>query len=195
MLFGLPERFIGFKLPLIGELRPKLEGRTLRLPEGQPMTLFGLTNRDGSWLNGGLTFHRTLPDDRKPAVATVQLASQSALGGGLMNANWTANVPSGYALELRTGGSEVKSSHVSCFPTVGEESVAYWITCHWVSFRKGKPIYLDTALALKQLEALAANGPLQVTNGHPRTLFAVTNALGESYSLAIELLSAHDVAP
>ena len=195
MLFGLPERFIGFKLPLIGELRPKLEGRTLRLPEGQPMTLFGLTNSDGSWLNGGLTFHRTLPDDRKPAVATVQLASQSALGGGLMNANWTANVPSGYALELRTGGSEVKSSHVSYFPTVGEESVAYWITCHWVSFRKGKPIFLDTAPALKQLEALAANGPLQVTNGHPRTLFAVTNALGETYSLAIELLSAHDVAP
>lgn len=81
MLFHLPESFIGFKLPLIGELRPKLEGRTLRLPEGQPMTLFGLTNRDGSWLNGGLTFHRTLPDDRKPAVAIVQLASQSDLGG------------------------------------------------------------------------------------------------------------------
>ena len=196
MLFGLPERFIGFKLPLIGELRPKLEGRTLRLPEGQPMTLFGLTNRDGSWLNGGLTFHRTLPDDRKPAVAIVQLASQSDLGGRLMSANWTANVPSGYALELRPGGSEVKSSHVSCFPTVGEESVAYWISWHWLSIiRKGKPICFDTALALKQLEALAANGPLQVTNGHPRTLFAVTNALGESYSLAIELLSAKDTDP
>lgn len=195
MLFGLPERFIGFKLPLIGELRPKLEGRTLRLPEGQPMTLFGLTNRDGSWLNGGLTFHRTLPDDRKPAVATVQLPRQSSDDGKIMSANWTANVPSGYALELRPGGSEVKSSHVSCFPTVGEESVAYWIDCHWVSFRKGQPILFDTALALKQLEALAANGPLQVTNGHPRTLFAVTNALGESYSLAIELLSAHDVDP
>jgi hypothetical protein len=54
---------------------------------------------------------------------------------------------------------------------------------------------LDTAPALKQLEALAANGPLQVTNGHPRTLFAVTNALGESYSLAIELLSAKDTDP
>ena len=196
MLFGLPERFIGFKLPLIGELRPKLEGRTLRLPEGQPMTLFGLTNRDGSWLNGGLTFHRTLPDDRKPAVAIVQLASQSDLGGRLMSANWTANVPSGYALELRPGGSEVKSSHVSCFPTVGEESVAYWISWHWLSIiRKGKPIYFDTALALKQLEALAAKGPLQVTNGHPRTLFAVTNALGDSYSLAIELLSAKDTDP
>ena len=47
----------------------------------------------------------------------------------------------------------------------------------------------------KQLEALAANGPLRVTNGHPRTLFAVTNALGESYSLAIELLSAKDTDP
>ena len=53
----------------------------------------------------------------------------------------------------------------------------------------------DSAPALKQLEALAANGPLRVTNGHPRTLFAVTNALGESYSLAIELLSAKDTDP
>lgn len=195
MLFGLPERFIGFKLPLIGELRPKLEGRTLRLPEGQPMTLFGLTNRDGSWLNGGLTFYRTLPDDHKPAVATVQLPRQSSAEGKIMSANWTANVPSGYALELRPGGSEVKSSHVSFFPTVGEESVAYWIICHWVSFRKGQPILFDFTPALKQLEALAANGPLLVTNGHPRTLFAVTNALGESYSLAIELLSAKDTDP
>jgi hypothetical protein len=113
----------------------------------------------------------------------------------MMSADWTANVPSGYALELRPGGSEVKSSHVSCFPTVGPESVAFWINFHWLSFRKGQPIFLDTAPALKQLEALAANGPLQVTNGHPRTLFAVTNALGESYSLAIELLSAKDTDP
>ena len=195
MLFHLPERFIGFKLPLIGELRPKLEGRTLRLPEGQPMTLFGLTNRDGSWLNGGLTFHRTLPDDRKPAVATVRLARQSFGDGRMMSADWTANVPSGYVLELRPGGSEVKSSHVSCFPKVGQESVAFSMNCHWLSIRKGQPIFFDTAPALKQLEALAANGPLQVTNGHPRTLFAVTNALGESYSLAIELLSAKDTDP
>jgi hypothetical protein len=195
MLFHLPESFIGFKLPLIGELRPKLEGRTLRLPEGQPMTLFGLTNRDGSWLNGGLTFHRTLPDDRKPAVATVRLASQSSLTSWAINANWTANLPPGYALELRPGGSEVKSSHVSCFPTVGPESVAFWINFHWLAFRKGQPNGFDSALALKQLESLAAAGPLQVTNGHPRTLFAVTNALGESYSLAIELLSAKDTDP
>jgi predicted Ser/Thr protein kinase len=195
MLFHLPESFIGFKLPLIGELRPKLEGRTLRLPEGQPMTLFGLTNRDGSWLNGGLTFHRTLPDDRKPAVATVRLASQSSLTSWAINANWAANLPPGYALELRPGGSEVKSSHVSCFPTVGPESVAFWINFHWLAFRKGQPNGFDSALALKQLESLAAAGPLRVTNGHPRTLFAVTNALGESYSLAIELLSAKDTDP
>ncbi|MCE2828087.1 MAG: hypothetical protein LW626_13580, partial [Verrucomicrobium sp.] len=63
-------------------------------------------------------------------------------------------------------------------------SVAYWINCHWVSFRKGQLILFDFTPALKQLEALAANGPLQVTN-----------ALGESYTLAIELLSAHDVDP
>jgi hypothetical protein len=195
MLFHLPESFIGFKLPLIGELRPKLEGRTLRLPEGQPMTLFGLTNRDGSWLNGGLTFHRTLPDDRKPAVATVRLARQSSGDGRMMSADWTANVPSGYALELRPGGSEVKSSHVSCFPKVGQESVAFSINLHWLSFRKGQPIFFDSAPALKQLESLAAKGPLLVTNGHPRTLFAITNALGESYSLAIELLSAKDTDP
>ena len=195
MLFHLPESFIGFKLPLIGELRPKLEGRTLRLPEGQPMTLFGLTNRDGSWLNGGLTFHRTLPDHRKPAVATVQLASQSSLTSYAINANWTANVPPGYALELRPGGSEAKSSHVSCFPTVGPESVAFWIIFHWLPFREGQPNGFDSALALKQLESLAAAGPLLVTNGHPRTLFAYTNALGESYSLAIELLSAKDTDP
>ncbi len=195
MLFHLPESFIGFKLPLIGELRPKLEGRTLRLPEGQPMTLFGLTNRDGSWLNGGLTFHRTLPDDRKPAVATVRLARQSSGDGRMISADWTANVPPGYALELRPGGSEVKSSHVSCFPKVGQESVAFSINLHWLSFRKGQPIFFDNAPALKQLEALAAAGPLLVTNGHPRTLFAVTNALGESYSLVIELLSAKDTDP
>ena len=36
MVFQLPETFLLFKLPLIEELRPKLEGRTLRLPEGQP---------------------------------------------------------------------------------------------------------------------------------------------------------------
>jgi hypothetical protein len=89
----------------------------------------------------------------------------------------------------------VKSSHVSCFPTVGPESVAFWINFHWLAFRKGQPNGFDSALALKQLESLAAAGPLRVTNGHPRTLFAVTNALGESYSLAIELLSAKDTDP
>jgi len=195
MLFGLPERFIGFKLPLIGELRPKLEGRTLRLPEGQPMTLFGLTNRDGSWLNGGLTFHRTLPDDREPAVATVRSKHQSSFGSGDITTEWTANVPSGYALELRAGGSEAKNGGVFTTTIVGKESVDFEGHSHFYSVRKGEVIFFDTAPALKQLEALAAAGPLRVTNGHPRTLFAVTNALGESYSLAIELLSAKDTDP
>jgi len=195
MLFGLPESFIGFKLPLIGELRPKLEGRTLRLPEGQPMTLFGLTNRDGSWLNGGLTFHRTLPDDREPAVATVRSKHQSSFGSGDITTEWTANVPSGYALELRAGGSEAKNGGVLSTTIVGKESVDFKGHSHFYSFRKGEVVFFDSAPALKQLEALAANGPLLVTNGHPRTLFAVTNALGESYSLAIELLSAKDADP
>ena len=195
MLFGLPESFIGFKLPLVGELRPKLEGRTLRLPEGQPMTLFGLTNRDGSWLNGGLTFHRTLPDDREPAVATVRSKHQSSFGSGDITTEWTANVPSGYALELRAGGSEAKNGGVLSTTIVGKESVDFEGHSHFYSFRKGEVVFFDSALALKQLEALAANGPLRVTNGHPRTLFAVTNALGDSYSLAIELLSAKDTDP
>ncbi len=195
MLFGLPESFIGFKLPLIGELRPKLEGRTLRLPEGQPMTLFGLTNRDGSWLNGGLTFHRTLPDDREPAVATVRSKHQSSFGSGDITTEWTANVPSGYALELRAGGSEAKNGGVFTTTIVGKESVDFEGHSHFYSVRKGEVIFFDTAPALKQLEALAAAGPLRVTNGHPRTLFAVTNALGESYTLAIELLSAKDADP
>ena len=195
MLFGLPESFIGFKLPLIGELRPKLEGRTLRLPEGQPMTLFGLTNSDGSWLNGGLTFHRTLPDDREPAVATVRSKHQSSFGSGDITTEWTANVPSGYALELRAGGSEAKNGGVLSTTIVGKESVDFEGHSHFYSVRKGEVVFFDSAPALKQLEALAANGPLLVTNGHPRTLFAVTNALGDSYSLAIELLSAKDTDP
>jgi hypothetical protein len=195
MLFHLPESFIGFKLPLIGELRPKLEGRTLRLPEGQPMTLFGLTNRDGSWLNGGLTFHRMLPDDRQPAVATLRSKHQSSFGGGDITTEWTANVASGYALELRPGGSEAKNGSVSSTTIVGKESVDFDGHSHFYSVRKGEVVFFDSAPALKQLEALAANGPLLVTNGHPRTLFAVTNALGESYSLAIELLSAKDTDP
>ena len=195
MLFHLPESFIGFKLPLIGELRPKLEGRTLRLPEGQPMTLFGLTNRDGSWLNGGLTFHRMLPDDRQPAVATLRSKHQSSFGGGYITTEWTANVPSGYALELRPGGSEAKNGGVSSTTIVGKESVNFDGHSHFYSVRKGEVVFFDSAPALKQLESLAAAGPLLVTNGHPRTLFAVTNALGESYSLAIELLSAKDADP
>jgi serine/threonine protein kinase len=195
MFFGLPERFIGFKLPLIGELRPKLEGRTLRLPEGQPMTLFGLTNRDGSWLNGGLTFHRMLPDDRQPAVATLRSKHQSSFGDGDITTEWTANVASGYALELRPGGSEAKNGSVSSTTIVGKESVDFDGHSHFYSVRKGEVVFFDSAPALKQLESLAAAGPLLVTNGHPRTLFAVTNALGESYSLAIELLSAKDADP
>jgi predicted Ser/Thr protein kinase len=195
MLFHLPESFIGFKLPLIAELRPKLEGRTLRLPEGQPMTLFGLTNRDGSWLNGDLTFHRMLPDDRQPAVATLRSKSQSSFGRGHVETEWTANVPSGYALELRAGGSAAKNGGFSSTTIVGNESVDFRSDVHLHSVRKGQVILFDNALALKQLESLAATGPLLVTNGHPRTLFAVTNALGESYSLAIELVSYHDEDP
>jgi hypothetical protein len=143
MFFGLPESFIGFKLPLIGELRPKLEGRNLRLPEGQPMTLFGLTNRDGSWLNGGLTFHRMLPDDRQPAVATLRSKHQSSFGGGDITTEWTANVPSGYALELRPGGSEAKNGSVSSTTIVGKESVDFDGHSHFYSVRKGEVVFFD----------------------------------------------------
>jgi hypothetical protein len=152
-------------------------------------------------LAGGLTFRRTLPDDREPAVAAVRLASQRPLGESSISADWTANVPPGHALGLRVGGSEVGRAHIDWsaqrqvhrYPAGGRESVEFRSSCYWISSNDIGGF--DTAPALKQLEALAANGPLQVTNGHPRTLFAVTNALGESYSLAIELLSAHDVDP
>jgi hypothetical protein len=193
--FRLPKNFTGSKPALIEELGLQLEGRTLRLPEGQPMTLFGQTNADGSWCAGGLTFRRTLPDDRKPAKATVRLASQRPLGESSISADWTANVPPGHALGLRIGGSEAGRAHVNWDTDPGRDSISFRCHCFWLQGHHNQGSGFDTAHALKQLEALAANGPLQVTNGHPRTLFAVTNALGESYSLAIELLSAKDTDP
>ena len=193
--FRLPKNFTGSKPALIEELGLQLEGRTLRLPKGHPMTLFGQTNVDGSWLAGGLTFRRTLPEGREPGVAAVRLASQRPLGESSITADWTANVPPGHALGLRVGGSEVRSAHVNWQTDPGRDSVAFHSGCHWIQGIHEKGSGFDTAPALKQLEALAANGPLLVTNGHPRTLFAVTNALGESYSLAIELLSAKDTDP
>ena len=193
--FRLPKNFTGSKPALIEELGLQLEGRTLRLPEGHPMTLFGQTNVDGSWLAGGLTFRRTLPEGREPGVAAVRLASQRPLGESSITADWTANVPPGHALGLRVGGSEVRSAHVNWQTDQGRDSVAFHSGCHWIQGIHEKGSGFDTALALKQLEALAAAGPLLVTNGHPRTLFAVTNALGDSYSLAIELLSAKDTDP
>ena len=195
IVFRLPKNFTGSKAALIEELGLQLEGRTLRLPEGQPTTLFGQTNVDGSWLAGGLTFRRTLPDDREPAVAAVRLASQHPLGESSILADWTGNVPPGHALGLRVGGSEAGRAHVNWDTHPGRNSVAFRGHWHWMAHHHDQGNGFDTALALKQLEALAANGPLQVTNGHPRTLFAVTNALGESYSLAIELLSAKDTDP
>jgi hypothetical protein len=128
-------------------------------------------------------------------VATLRSKHQSSFGGGDITTEWTANVASGYALELRPGGSEAKNGSVSSTTIVGKESVDFDGHSHFYSVRKGEVVFFDSAPALKQLEALAANGPLLVTNGHPRTLFAVTNALGESYSLAIELLSAKDTDP
>ena len=195
MLFSLPENFEGSGPALTEELRFRLAGRTLRLPEGQPLTLFGLTNADGSWCAGGLTFRRTLPEGREPAVAAVRLASQRPLGESSITADWTANVPPGHALGLRIGGSEEGRAHATWDTDPGRDSISFRCHCFWSLGRHNKGSGFDTALALKQLEALAANGPLQVTNGHPRTLFAVTNALGESYSLAIELLSAKDTDP
>jgi serine/threonine protein kinase len=195
IVFRLPKNFTGSKAALIEELGLQLEGRTLRLPEGQPMTLFGQTNVDGSWLAGGLTFRRTLPDDREPAVAAVRLASQHPLGESSITADWTGNVPPGHALGLRVGGSEAGRAHVNWDTHPGRDSISFRCHCFWSQGRHNQGSGFDTAPALKQLEALAANGPLRVTNGHPRTLFAVTNALGESYSLAIELLSAKDTDP
>ena len=193
--FRLPKNFTGSKPALIEELGLQLEGRTLRLPEGHPMTLFGQTNVDGSWLAGGLTFRRTLPEGREPGVAAVRLASQRPLGESSITADWTANVPPGHALGLRIGGSEDGRAHATWDTDPGRDSVAFHGHCFWLQGHHDQGSGFDTALALKQLEALTANGPLLVTNGHPRTLFAVTNALGESYSLAIELLSAKDADP
>ena len=193
--FRLPKNFTGSKPALIEELGLQLEGRTLRLPEGHPMTLFGQTNVDGSWLAGGLTFRRTLPEGREPGVAAVRLASQRPLGESSITADWTANVPPGHALGLRIGGSEEGRAHATWDTDPGRDSVAFHGHCFWLQGHHDQGSGFDTALALKQLEALTANGPLLVTNGHPRTLFAVTNALGESYSLAIELLSAKDADP
>jgi len=195
IVFRLPKNFTGSKQALIEELGLQLEGRTLRLPEGQPLTLFGQTNVDGSWLAGGLTFRRTLPDDREPAVAAVRLASQHPLGESSITADWTGNVPPGHALGLRVGGSEAGRAHVNWQTDQGRDSVAFTGHWHWMVHHHDQGNGFDSAVALKQLESLAAAGPLLVTNGHPRTLFAVTNALGESYSLAIELLSAKDTDP
>ncbi len=195
IVFRLPKNFTGSKQALIEELGLQLEGRTLRLPEGQPLTLFGQTNVDGSWLAGGLTFRRTLPDDREPAVAAVRLASQHPLGESSITADWTGNVPPGHALGLRVGGSEAGRAHVNWQTDQGRDSVAFTGHWHWMVHHHDQGNGFDSALALKQLESLAAAGPLQVTNGHPRTLFAYTNALGQSYSLAIELLSAKDTDP
>ena len=196
MVFQLPETFLLFKLPLIEELRPKLEGRTLRLPEGQPMTLFGLTNRDGSWLAGGLTFRRTLPEDRGPTVATVWLKQLPVSAGNEISLIGSTSVPPGHALRPRLGGSQLGQGYLHWRAYLFRESIhldasLFWRPRHGLQGSSN----FDTAPALKQLEALAANGPLRVTNGHPRTLFAVTNALGDSYSLAIELLSAKDTDP
>ena len=195
IVFRLPKNFTGSKQALIEELGLQLEGRTLRLTEGQPLTLFGQTNVDGSWLAGGLTFRRTLPDDREPAVAAVRLASQHPLGESSITADWTGNVPPGHALGLRVGGSEAGRAHVNWQTDQGRDSVAFRGHWHWMVHQHDQGNGFDSAPALKQLEALAASGPLRVTNGHPRTLFAVTNALGESHSLAIELLSAKDTDP
>jgi hypothetical protein len=195
IVFRLPKNFTGSKQALIEELGLQLEGRTLRLTEGQPLTLFGQTNVDGSWLAGGLTFRRTLPDDREPAVAAVRLASQHPLGESSITADWTGNVPPGHALGLRVGGSEAGRAHVNWQTDQGRDSVAFTGHWHWMVHHHDQGNGFDSALALKQLESLAAAGPLQVTNGHPRTLFAYTNALGQSYSLAIELLSAKDTDP
>lgn len=196
MVFQLPETFLLFKLPLIEELRPKLEGRTLRLPEGQPMTLFGLTNRDGSWLAGGLTFRRTLPEDRGPTMATVWLKQLPVSAGNEISLIGSTSVPPGHALRPRLGGSELGQGFLHWRAYLFRESIHLDVSLFWRPRHglQGSSNF-DSAPALKQLEALAANGPLQVTNGHPRTLFAVTNALGESYSLAIELLSAKDTDP
>jgi len=196
MVFQLPETFLLFKLPLIEELRPKLEGRTLRLPEGQPMTLFGLTNRDGSWLAGGLTFRRTLPEDRGPTMATVWLKQLPVSAGNEISLIGSTSVPPGHALRPRLGGSQLGQGSLHWRAYLFRESIhldasLFWRPRHGLQGSSN----FDSAPALKQLEALAAAGPLQVTNGHPRTLFAVTNALGESYTLAIELLSAKDTDP
>jgi serine/threonine protein kinase len=196
MVFQLPETFLLFKLPLIEELRPKLEGRTLRLPEGQPMTLFGLTNRDGSWLAGGLTFRRTLPEDRGPTMATVWLKQLPVSAGNEISLIGSTSVPPGHALRPRLGGSQLGQGSLHWRAYLFRESIhldasLFWRPRHGLQGSSN----FDSAPALKQLEALAANGPLRVTNGHPRTLFAVTNALGESYTLAIELLSAKDTDP
>ncbi len=195
MFFSLPKNFENFGPALTEELRFRLADRTLRLPEGQPVTLFGLTNADGSWCAGGLTFRHTLPEGREPAVATVRLTNQRPLGNASVTADWSASVPQGHALALRSGGSEGQKANITWNESGGRESISF--RCHW--FWMQRSVHpgsgFDDALALKQLESLAAAGPLLVTNGHPRTLFAVTNALGQSYSLAIELLSAKDTDP
>ncbi|MFN9956312.1 MAG: hypothetical protein ACK55I_24710, partial [bacterium] len=139
---------------------------------------------------------RTLPEDRGPTMATVWLKQLPVSAGNEISLIGSTSVPPGHALRPRLGGSQLGQGSLHWRAYLFRESIhldasLFWRPRHGLQGSSN----FDSAPALKQLEALAAAGPLLVTNGHPRTLFAVTNALGESYSLAIELLSAKDTDP
>jgi len=163
---------------IVTQLRERWDGQLLVCPTDLPVNVFTITNAAGLRLAGELQFNRTFPHPTSPAVAEIHLRQSMGL---LLFFRDTP--PAGYSLRLRSGGTEGDQAHSTLSHSASanlSDTTASW---HWTDpgFESAK------AIAAKQVADLFATGSFRITNGHPRTLFAVTNAAGKSYVGQMEL--------
>jgi hypothetical protein len=167
------------------QIRQKTEGRSIELPQGQPVELFSVTNRFGGIVSGFLRFERFLPaaGSGTNAQTTIRLRPY---GVGLL-AFYTGSAPRGYFLEATDNASELGEGEAWTSINNGPAGNSS-------SWRPPSSFPYDLQReAGAQMQRLAEEGPLRVVYGQPCQVFAITNKGGDVYRGFFQLVgpSAH----
>jgi hypothetical protein len=165
------------------QLRKDKTGRPLELIPGKPFELFTVTNQFGGIVSGYLEFERAEPPGVSGGAGPKPEATIHGFrpfGVGLL-VFYAASVPPGYFLEATDDSADLGEGQALTSISGSGESHSSWSAPRSFTFEQQRE-------AVAQMQQLAAQGPVQVTYGEPRQVFAITNKTGEVYRGCFELV-------
>lgn len=181
------------------QIRTRWANQGIELQAGQSARVFTLTNAEGVKIYGEVNFKQLPPTANPDPSVSLRINNTTAVGRSLMVHFFEGTIPEGQKLiaaAASSAGNPEKAITSVTLSGRGPSGAFTWMLTPRIAVTNSnnskdeisKAAKLLTEEAARQINSLAARGPILIHPGKPTELFSIRDAKGETYTGSLELV-------